>query len=113
MLRVIKVITLALQFIIRIRFPADKSLPDIIRQRYGIPILKLLRKAEQLDFKLEKAKLDLDFLSHCKDFGLVPHFLQFKIASPHLRNSTAYSTSQSSLLQAEIHEKNSRIRILW
>ncbi len=80
----IKVLSLVFIFLLRLRFPTTKSIPEILRQRYGIGTLRLWRKAEQFDKKLQKAKLDLEFLKHCRDHGLIPHFLQFKTASSHL-----------------------------
>ncbi len=74
-------------FILRTRFPAQKSIASIIRERYGNPILKLQRKLESVDTKLRKAKLDLEFLNNCRDNGLIPHFLDFHLANNYLNRS--------------------------
>ena len=48
----LKVISLALLFMIRIRFPADKSIAYILRSRYGNTSVKEVRKLEKIDYKL-------------------------------------------------------------
>ncbi len=98
--------------ILRTRFPAQKSIASIIRERYGNPILKLQRKLESVDTKLRKAKLDLEFLNNCRDNGLIPHFLDFRLANNRLRRSDSYSIFQRRLLEEEIRSKLSSIRHL-
>ena len=105
----VKILSVALLFIIRCRFPSNHSLASIVRQRYGDNVLKLLRKCEKSDNKLQKAKLDLQFLLNCRDHGLIPHFLQFKVANSRLRRALAYSTAQSRFLASEIKSKHAAI----
>ncbi len=106
----INILNLVFLFIIRCRFPAYKSIPCIIRGRYDAEALKLLRKSEKLDLKLQKAKLDLEFLCNCQDDGLIPHFLNFRLANSRLRHSDAYVPAQRRFLSAEIKTKRSSIR---
>ncbi len=108
----VKFLSLALLFIIRCQFPASKSIPVIIRGRYGAGALKLLRKSERLDLKLHKAKLDLEFLRNCQDHGLIPRFLDFHLANYRLRHSDAYSSAQRKFLLVEIKSKRSAVRVL-
>lgn len=108
----IKVLTVALLFIIRIRFPLRKSISEIVRQRYGNTVLKNLRKFERLDYRCRKAKIDLEFLISCQDNGLFPRFLHFRLANSRLQSSAAYSACQKRLLAAEIQTKRSAIRHL-
>ena len=58
----IKVAVIVFLFLIRVRFPQSKGVSQIIRRRYGDKIIKRIRKCEKSDYRLEKAKLDLEFL---------------------------------------------------
>ena len=49
-------------FLIRLRFPKNLLLIQVIHKRYGNPVVKLVRKFEKLDFKHRKPALDLQFL---------------------------------------------------
>ena len=108
----IRVITLFFVFLIRLRFPVDKSIAEIIRSRYGDATLKVLRKYETVDFKLRKAYLHLDFLERCLHHDLIPKFLWFKLSHRNLRNSSTYLECQRKLLKEEMNENNSNIRPL-
>ena len=37
-------------FLIRLTFPISKSIPSIMKEKYGREILKLIRKVEKVDF---------------------------------------------------------------
>ena len=100
-----RVAILVFLFLIRLRFPTSKSIPSIIKERYGREILKLIRKFEKVDFKFKKATLDLDFLYYCRNNNLIPTFLKFKLANKTLANSDVYKLCQQKLLPAEIEEK--------
>ena len=75
-------------------FRTSKSIPSIIKERYGCQILKLIRKFEKVDFKFEKGTLDLDFLYYCRNNNLIPTFLKFKSANKLLANSDVYKSCQ-------------------
>ena len=107
-----RVAVLAFLFIVRLRFPRDKSVGEVIRSRYGNAALKLARKVEKTDFKLRKTKLDLEFLETCLHHGVTPTFLKFRLSNRHLQTSPAYRSCQSKLLREEIKIKNARIRHL-
>ena len=55
-------LTLALCFILRLRFPTGSSISRILRRRYGNPVVLLFRKFEKAEFKLKKCRADLCFL---------------------------------------------------
>ena len=57
-----KVTVLEFLFLARIRFPRNASIASIVRKRYSGEILKTIRKFEKVDYKLRKAKLDINFL---------------------------------------------------
>ena len=56
---------MAFLFLARLRFPSSKSIPKVIKDRYGESVLKLVRKFERTDLRCRKAELDLSFLKHC------------------------------------------------
>ena len=102
--------TLAFLFILKLRFPKNLSIKDIITRRYGNNTLALFRQYERTKFKLEKAKLDISFLQECDNSKVYPKFLQFKVSASRLRCSSAYKQCQSRLLRAELRSKFLRVR---
>ena len=96
-----------LLFIIKCRFPANKSVADIIRGRYNENVLSKIRRLEKLDFKLRKCNLDIEFLTICIENNLVPNFVKFKVTNSVLKNSKAYRDCQSKLLKQELSNKRS------
>ena len=75
--------TMALVFMlfVSLRFPSTLSLFQVIRNRYGDTIVKLVRKFEKVDFKHSKAAIDLNFLQTFRSFNVVQKFLQFRVAN--------------------------------
>ena len=106
---VIRVLSLAFLFIVRLKFPLDKSIANLIRSRYNDKAVKLIRRFEKLDFKLRKNEADLDFLQSCQQNHLRPKFLNFKVASSSLHFSRTYKQCQLQLLKQKIKEKVSII----
>ena len=100
-----RVATLVFLFLRRLRFPTSTSIPNVIKERYGREILKVIRKFEKVDFKFKKETLDLDFLYYCSNNNWIPTFLKFKLANKTLANSDVYKLCQQKLLIAEIEEK--------
>ena len=105
-----QVFSYVLLFNIKCRFPSHKSFVEIIRHRYIGKVLSKVRKLEKLDFKLCKCKLDFEFLETCLKNGLVPTFLNFKVANSTLRSSKSYKDCQSKLLRQELSNKKSKCR---
>ena len=99
------VLSLVFHFLIKLRFPTNKSIAHVIRSRYGQPTLCLIRKFETIDLKLRKAALDIEFLETCIKHDLIPKFVQFKVANRNLQGSKAYKQCQKKLLQQELNEK--------
>ena len=50
-----------------------------IARKYGNVTVKDFRKYEKLEFTKNKLKLDIDFLKICKQLGVYPKFLIFKL----------------------------------
>ena len=82
----LKVISLALLFMIRVRFPADKSIEYILRSRYANKLVKQVRKFEKIDYKLRKCKLDIVFLETCLESNIIPKFLNFHVSNLQLKH---------------------------
>ena len=93
-------------FILRCRFPKNKSLNQVIRSRYDNHVVKSTRKFEKLDFKVRKCMLDIEFLESCLLYDVTPTFLRFKLSNPRLLHSRTYKECQKKLLRQEITLKN-------
>ena len=106
----LKVISLVLFFMIRIRFPADKSIAYILRSRYGNTLVKKVRKFEKIDYKLRKCRFDIVFLETCLENKIIPKFLIFRVSNLHLKTSRAYHSYQMKLLREEISVKKSKVK---
>ena len=50
-----------------------------IARKYGNVMVKDFRKYGKLEYKKNKSKLDIDFLNNCKQLGVYPKFLIFKL----------------------------------
>ena len=60
-----------------------------IARKYGNVTVKYFRKYEKLEYKKNKLKLDIDFLNNCKQLGMYPKFIKFKL--PNVSNKDALS----------------------
>ena len=58
---IIRVFSLVFLFIVRLRFPSDKSIANVIRSCYNDEIVKQIHGFEKLDFKIWKNEADLVF----------------------------------------------------
>ena len=99
-------------FLIRIKFPVNKSISCILRQRYGNNTLQQFRKTEKLNLKYSKALLDISFLKQCINNRIIPHFLRFKLANRSLQRTQAYRSCQLKLLRSELQFKQRKLRHL-
>lgn len=108
----LKVMALVFMALIRLRFPRHLSFINVIQNRYGNEVVKLVRKFEKTDFKLRKLKLDLSFLGICEGHGVVPNFLNFRTANAGLKRSTCYFKCKQRLLSEEIKLKSYNIMVL-
>ena len=105
-----RVFAYILLFAIRCRFPSQKSVADIIRDRYDDAVLSQVRKLEKLDFKVRKSRLDVEFLQLCLENNLTPKFLNFKVTNYQLRSSKTYRECQTKLLKQELANRKSNNR---
>ena len=108
----LKTLALVFMFLIRLRFPKNLSLIQVIHKLYGNTVVKLVRKFEKLDFKHRKAALDLQFLKTCQEFKVTPKFRQFRVANDSLKQSQTYQTCKKQLLLEEIRIKKKNLKTL-
>ena len=76
---------------------------------YGNVTGKDFRKYEKLEYKKNKLKLDIDFLNNCKQLGVYPKFLIFKL--PNVSNKNALSV-RKRLLRSAINKRNKEFQHL-
>ena len=79
---------------------------DIVR-KYGNVTVKDFRKYEKLEYKKNKFKLDIDFLNNCKQLGVYPKFLIFKL--PNVSNKDAVSI-RKRLIRCAINKPNKELQ---
>ena len=80
-----------------------------IARRYGNAIVRDFRKFKKLEHKNNKLKLDIDFLNNCKQLGVYPKFLIFKL--PNVSNKDALSI-RKTLLRSVINKHNKELQHL-
>ena len=56
-----------------------KNIYNDIAQKQGNVTVKHFQKYEKLKYKQNNLKLDIDFLNNCKQLGVYPKFLIFKL----------------------------------
>ena len=81
---------------------------NYISRKYGNVTVKDFRKHEKLEYKKNKLKLDIDFLNNCKQLGVYPKFLIFKL--PNVSNKDALSICKR-LLHSAVNKHNKELHI--
>ena len=80
-----------------------------IARKYGNVTVKDFRKYEKLEYKKNKLKLDINFLNNCKQLGVYPKFLIFKLLN--VSNKDALSFHKRFLCSA-INKRNKELQDL-
>ena len=78
-----------------------------IAQKHGNVTVQDFRKYEKLKYKHNKLKLDIDFLNNCKQLGVYPKFLIFKL--PNVSNKDASWICKRVLCSA-INKQNKELQ---
>ena len=78
-------------------------------RKYGNITVKDFQKYEKVEYKKNKLKLDIDFLNNCKQLGVYPKFLIFKL--PNVSNKDALSLCKR-LLHSTINNRNKGLQHL-
>ncbi|XP_069976574.1 uncharacterized protein, partial [Penaeus vannamei] len=92
-----------------IRFPRGTSIVEILSNRYGRPVLLKYRETEKTDFKIKKLNLDIEFLQTCKNYNIIPKFLQFKVYNHRFTDTKIYRSWLFKLLNYEIRQKTKQL----
>ena len=100
---------LSLFFLIKLRLKSKLNGFEYFNKRYSQDGLRTYRNYYNNSLKLEKLKLDLEFLTKCKVYNVFPKFLRFKLYKKSLQGSTFYRSWQAKLLINEIKFKKKRI----
>ena len=108
-LKMLLVSSLVILFLLKLRFPKNDPISDVLRRRYGHPALHGFRRVEHAAKKLAKKECDLQFLQCCKIYEVIPKFLKFKLYRKSLHNSEYYKKWQKKLLDLEIRTKEKEV----
>ena len=81
----------------------------VLRLFHGIVTVKNFEKYEKLEYKKNQLKLDIDFLNNCKQLGVYPKFLIFKL--PNVSNKDALSI-RKRLFRSAINKCNKELQHL-
>ena len=88
-------------FLASVRFLRNKSIASIVRKQYCREIGNTISKFEKVDYKLRRAKLDINFIIRCQRENVIPNFPKFRLANKDLLNSVTYIKCQQNLLREE------------
>ena len=80
-----------------------------IARKYGNVTVKDFRRYEKLEYKKNKLKLGINFLNNCKQLGMYPKFLIFKLLNVY--NKDALSI-RKRLLCSAINKRNKELQHL-
>ena len=105
-------IFLSITFALKVWCNTHKDVHEFIKLKYGVTQLRKTWSLFNIQKKLEKAKLDLEFLVHCKAFNIVPKFIRFKLHRKALHSAAFYKSWQQKLLCKEINLKKRSITSL-
>ena len=100
-----KTLIVLLSTLLNIRFRNGTPLHSIIRERYGQPIVQVVRRLENATIHLEDHIHQSKFLQQCKTYNLTPKFLNFKLYNRRLQTSDDYVAFQRKILDNEIRYK--------
>ena len=77
-----------------------------IARKYGNVTVKDFGKYEKLQYKKNKLKLNIKFLNNCKQLGVYPKFLTFKL--PNVSNRDALTICKR-LFRSAINKRNKEL----
>ena len=80
-----------------------------IALQYGNVTVKDFRKYKKLEYKKKKLKLDIDFLNNCKQLGVYPKFLIFKLPNVSAKDTLSIC---KRLLRSAINKRNKELQHL-
>ena len=99
---------LCILFLIKLRWPANKSVYNVIYERYGADILKCVRIYEKDVNRYNKAGLDIKFLEKCCLYNITPKFTNLKLHNEKYQNTPQCKRFKKELVELEIKEHAAR-----
>jgi hypothetical protein len=105
-------VALVFTFILRLRFPRNESIAQLILRRYDQATLQLFRNTERNDFKINKIESDIRFLNTCKHYEVFPKFVQFKVTSADFERTAGYRRCQEEILNHEVKNQEAKLQEL-
>ena len=97
-------------FLLKLKWPKNKSVHDLVYERYGHETLKVVRDYEKDLSRYNKISLDIGFLQKCKLFHVFPKFLNFKLSRQEFHGTRACRRFKEDLLSYELKQKCSARR---
>ena len=85
------------------------NVSQYIKDNYGEGLQRVLWRYCSTSFRITKAQLDINFLTSCKTYGIIPKFLRFKLYKRSLHTTSIYRSLQFKLLDGEINSRRSSI----
>ena len=80
-----------------------------IPQKYGNVTVKDFWRYGKLEYKKNKLKIDIDFLNSCKQLGVYPRFLIFKLPNVFIKDPLSI---RKRLLRSSINKRNKELQNL-
>lgn len=92
-------------FVLAIRRLSGKPITEYIRKKYGKTALNTFRRTEKLSFREKKLQKDIRFLKLCKDYHVIPNFVNFRVHNPMFVYTEIYRSWCFQLLNREINRQ--------
>ena len=103
---------LALCFILRLLKRSNHYAPKFIESHFGTEARADLRKLEKVMRKIEKRKLDIEFLRVCIIYRIFPNFLKFKLYKKIRQPINQVTALKKKLLSIELKGQRRRLTSL-
>ena len=94
-------------FLVHLVFSSHLSIVQVIRNRYGNEVVKLMWKFERLNFRCQKLLLGLDLLDNCignhivqKRLNYPDYMLPFELLFPDIKTNDL-AASQSNFIKSK------------
>ena len=105
-------VILAVIFAIKLFAKSKFHAPKFISSHYGPQALTVLRRLEKAHRGVAKRQADIDFLTKCLLYNIVPKFLRFKLYKSAVQCHRKTRTYRKTLLQLEIKQHQHDIKEL-
>lgn len=89
-------------FVLTIRRLSGKPITTYIKSKYGKTALDTFRRTEKLSYRSKKLQKDIKFLNICKNYDVIPQFLNFRVYNPVFESTLTYRSWCFVLLDREI-----------